>query len=347
MKRYEKKDIYIITNDINSKVYIGQSVNPAHRWEQYCSAVKKKPDAQVITRAMAKYGIEHFTMSILEENVVNYDEREIYWIEKYNSIVPNGYNIAIGGQGTGSGINSPTAKIKSEDVLFELIDELIQNEVSLSNLCKKYNMSYSQMEKLKNGQSYRIEGLNYPLRPSMKHSKEKIDQLTYALKYELDKSLRDLSAEYEIDLSCVNEINQGKMWHRDYLEYPIRLGKMKRAEIIHPLILDELINNLSLNQKEIAKKFNVSQSLVCEINRGKKCHNNNYDYPIRKSSAEYYSTLSPDIVKEIIELLKNTKLTFKEIGKRYEVSPSVIAGINNGKTKKYRIEEYKYPIRNN
>ena len=35
------KDIYIIKNKFNSKVYIGQSVNPAHRWEQYRSAVKK------------------------------------------------------------------------------------------------------------------------------------------------------------------------------------------------------------------------------------------------------------------------------------------------------------------
>lgn len=41
---YKTKDIYIITNDINNKVYIGQSVNPAHRWEQYKSTVKKKPD---------------------------------------------------------------------------------------------------------------------------------------------------------------------------------------------------------------------------------------------------------------------------------------------------------------
>ena len=77
---HKKKDIYIIKNDINNKVYIGQTVNPKQRWEQYCSLVKHKPNAQVITKAMKKYGIEHFTMSILETDVVNYDEREKYWI---------------------------------------------------------------------------------------------------------------------------------------------------------------------------------------------------------------------------------------------------------------------------
>ena len=45
-------------------------------------------------------GLNNFTLTILEE-VPNdlLDERERYWIHKYDTIVPNGYNIDIGGQG--------------------------------------------------------------------------------------------------------------------------------------------------------------------------------------------------------------------------------------------------------
>lgn len=346
MSNYKKKDIYIITNNINDKVYIGQSVNPAHRWEQYKSAVKTKHGAQIIVKAMIKYGIEYFTMSILEKDVVNYDEREQYWIKEYNSLVPNGYNVAIGGQSAGEGFDAPTAKIKSEDVYFELVQELIDDIIPAKKLCEKYNISYTQLRALNLGKTYYHEELEYPLRKIKKYTEEQINQLTYSLKYELDKSIKQIAEEYNMDLSYVNEINQGKTWHRDYITYPIRLGKMKKAEIIHPQIQEMLLTS-DKSQKEIAQFFNVSQMLVSEINQGKKCYNDKYVYPLRKNGSQYYSTLSPDIVDEICKELKETNHSFKQIGQKYEVSPSVIAGINNGKTKKYRNEEkYKYPIRN-
>ena len=114
------KDIYIIKNKFNSKVYIGQTVNPTQRWSQYKSAAQKKPEAQLITKAMNKYGFDNFWMEILESGVENYDEREKYWIQYYNSLAPNGYNLAEGGEGTGSGISSPAAAIKEEKILSAL-----------------------------------------------------------------------------------------------------------------------------------------------------------------------------------------------------------------------------------
>ena len=47
-----KKDIYIIKNDINNKVYIGQTFNIKHRWEQYESEYRKKDAKQLITKAI-------------------------------------------------------------------------------------------------------------------------------------------------------------------------------------------------------------------------------------------------------------------------------------------------------
>lgn len=49
---------------------------------------------------MRKYGIGHFSISTIEQvDDSLLDEREIYWIEVYNSYNPNGYNSTLGGKG--------------------------------------------------------------------------------------------------------------------------------------------------------------------------------------------------------------------------------------------------------
>ena len=49
------------------------------------------------------YPKENFNFEVIEEvenSLLN--EREIYWISFYNSLVPNGYNLTAGGEGTKS-----------------------------------------------------------------------------------------------------------------------------------------------------------------------------------------------------------------------------------------------------
>ena len=90
--------IYIIKNSINSKVYIGQTKKSIQeRWKEhlYSSTYRN----QVLYIAMRKYGTEHFFIEEVEYVDANtsLDEREKFWIKKYNSISPNGYNITGGG----------------------------------------------------------------------------------------------------------------------------------------------------------------------------------------------------------------------------------------------------------
>lgn len=86
--------IYIITNKVNSKVYIGQtrkslSERMRHHFSKYETCVKLK-------EAIEQYGKENFIYTVLE--LVPFSElnkREAFYIEKYNSI-ENGYNIKKG-----------------------------------------------------------------------------------------------------------------------------------------------------------------------------------------------------------------------------------------------------------
>lgn len=96
--------IYKITNQVNGKVYIGQTRNLIeHRWQHhlYKGRNPDRPDTDYpLYRAMRKYGLENFNISQVEETDNELlDERERYWIQFENSLVPNGYNCDLGGKG--------------------------------------------------------------------------------------------------------------------------------------------------------------------------------------------------------------------------------------------------------
>lgn len=94
--------IYAHRNKINGKYYIGQTVqkNPSWRWNHGKGYSKNQPK---FWGAIQKYGWENFEHLILEEDIPEdlLDEKETYWIKKYNANNPKlGYNILAGGKST-------------------------------------------------------------------------------------------------------------------------------------------------------------------------------------------------------------------------------------------------------
>lgn len=96
--------IYKITNQINGKIYIGQSIDIQQRWKQHKQQVKGIRSNNKLYQAMREYGIENFLFEIIEQcefSQQELDERQRYWIKYYNSY-ENGYNSTRGGQIEGS-----------------------------------------------------------------------------------------------------------------------------------------------------------------------------------------------------------------------------------------------------
>ena len=91
--------IYIITNNVNNKVYVGKTEDSIQkRFQEHCADSKKERcKNRPLYRAMNKYGCENFTIALLEETDQP-EIREEYWIEQKNSY-HNGYNATRGGDG--------------------------------------------------------------------------------------------------------------------------------------------------------------------------------------------------------------------------------------------------------
>jgi group I intron endonuclease len=96
--------IYKIMNKISKKCYIGETKesSPEIRWKQHIYTISRGRGCPALQDAVIKYGIENFTFEVL---IICFDEdrfaHERNYIKKYNSVVPNGYNILEGGEGGG------------------------------------------------------------------------------------------------------------------------------------------------------------------------------------------------------------------------------------------------------
>lgn len=92
--------IYMIRNNVNGKIYIGQTSTIYKRFHQH--KLKLNSGAHVnkhLQHAWDIYGASTFEFSIVEECEQSIlDEREIYWIAKYNAM-KDGYNQTLGGGG--------------------------------------------------------------------------------------------------------------------------------------------------------------------------------------------------------------------------------------------------------
>ena len=94
--------IYVITNDINGKQYVGKTRETiekrfkTHLEDSFRARMEKRP----LYAAMNKYGREHFSIEKIEECALEViDIREQYWISQLNTY-HNGYNATLGGDGT-------------------------------------------------------------------------------------------------------------------------------------------------------------------------------------------------------------------------------------------------------
>lgn len=94
--------IYKVTNNLNQKVYIGKTSETVQkRFKEHLNECQtQKSYGRPFHQALIKYGVENFSIEILEEAPIDeLNEKEKFYIKKYDSYF-NGYNATLGGEGT-------------------------------------------------------------------------------------------------------------------------------------------------------------------------------------------------------------------------------------------------------
>jgi group I intron endonuclease len=105
--------LYRITNILNNKIYIGQTIKPNKRWSTHksFSRNKNKPQ-QYVHHAINKYGVDNFTYEVIATCITQEDVdcTEEILIIQYNSRNKEfGYNIQPGGN-----VSSPSEETREK-----------------------------------------------------------------------------------------------------------------------------------------------------------------------------------------------------------------------------------------
>lgn len=134
--------IYIIRNTVNEKVYIGQTIQTVERrFKGHLSGDPRRHN-QAILWAMEKLGRENFYVETLAtgiETVEELDALEEKYIQEYNSMKPNGYNLCPGGC---KWRNSKTANVVLDQTL---VDDYLSG-MSLRAVAEKHNCSTNKVK---------------------------------------------------------------------------------------------------------------------------------------------------------------------------------------------------------
>jgi group I intron endonuclease len=105
--------IYLITNSLSGKIYIGKKKGKPEDTESYYGS------GRIITAAIKKYGKENFTKKILElcTSIEDQNIKEIKWISELKSTdILLGYNISKGGDFGDVFTNNPNKELIREKI---------------------------------------------------------------------------------------------------------------------------------------------------------------------------------------------------------------------------------------
>ena len=151
--------IYKFTNKANGAAYIGRSVNIRRRYNNHKTNFKNQRDDSYFTRALREFGFENFDFEVLEECAIEeLDQKEPYYIKKYNTIFPNGYNRDIGGH------PSHLVGLSSTDDVEAITRMLRDTDMTAVEIANMFNVSDQTVYDINSGKTWTRNNILYPIR---------------------------------------------------------------------------------------------------------------------------------------------------------------------------------------
>ena len=227
--------IYKVTNKDNGKVYIGPSVEIGKRWRQHMTA----KDDIYFHKAIQKYGVENFEWEVIEQcKKKDLDEREIYWIEYYDSF-NKGYNCTKGGEGN-SGEGNPNWKggisldpeyskqwyeVNKEKIKEKMKEHYETNKEKRKEQMKEYSKANKDKKKEYDKQYYEEnkEKRKQQMKEHYETNKEKRKEYYKANKEKIKEKKKEY---YEVNKEKIKQ--QMKEYNKQYYEENKEKRKEKR-----------------------------------------------------------------------------------------------------------------------
>ncbi|MBQ9391951.1 MAG: GIY-YIG nuclease family protein [Lachnospiraceae bacterium] len=191
--------IYKVTNKINNKVYIGQTIQSVKdRWYRHCgkSGISEAEMNTHFKRAILKYGKENFILETIETcDVALLDEKEQYYIKLYDSY-NNGYNFTLGGQGW----RKPFKTSEQEN---KVIIELYKMGFTLKDIGKEFSIDKATVKGI-------LVRYNITLRTTHTCKFSQFDRQNITTDYNEGMSRKDIMKKYSISKGYLSQLITGK-----------------------------------------------------------------------------------------------------------------------------------------
>lgn len=261
--------IYKITNIVNGKCYIGQSVNIKQRWKGH------KKDAFWVNgdnynyplyRAIRKYGVENFSFEVLEScSIDELEQKEIEYINFYSSIVPKGYNQVPGGNHVSVPLKL-TAK-EAEEIRHRLKTTNQTNQ----QIANDFNVTEATIRSISYGLTWVSDSENYPLRPIRERGKAQtppvkktIIQSTSQSQifHQKEKASVPHKTKKEIGEACPICGNQKLKESQYCIACANKLRNMDKRTVARPDPLELAHKLITTSFKSVAREYKVSDNAI-------------------------------------------------------------------------------------
>jgi len=318
--------IYLTTNNIKGKVYVGK----------YCGKSKSYLGSGVyVTRAIKKYGKKNFSRITLENGITDHDylcEREIYWIEFYDSTNPEiGYNICKGGRGRLGTIPWNKGVSPSE----ETRKKIAESQKGENNNFYGKNHSEKTIEIM----SETHKGKNHPMY-GKHHSEETCKKISEALSgknnpnYGMCGKDSPNYGKHHTEETCkkISEANSGEnhpmygKHHSEETRKKMRENHADQSGENGPMYGKHHTEEACKKISDASKGRVCSEEICKKMSDGKKGEKNGMWGKIGKDNP---NTIRKETVLDILELL-NKGLSVIKIVEKVGVSRSTIYKIKNG-----------------
>jgi group I intron endonuclease len=313
--------IYLVTNTVNGKRYVGQTVKPLHkRWLDHIRKSRLIATRMALHSAIRKYGSDSFTIQEIAKgtSLEDLNRLEIEYIRSLKTLAPNGYNLSQGGR----------------KKLTKYQCKMISSGIRNSSKCKA-------MWKKRSGEGHALSKLSW----------DDIAEIRTAF-FKPEGSSSYLATKYGVTPENIMSIVHGNTWKKsdwipskDEIEQASLMhlrNKVVRGEDHHNAKLTlEIVKKIrshylsgGYTTKQLAEMFSVDSNVIKLILKNRLWRNSEWEESRglvaerasknRKLKKPNRLKLSQDLAEKIRELRYSMGYSYSKISGLSNVSESVV-----------------------